>query len=162
MANQQNAQLQTLLNQQVANLNVMYVKLHNYHWFVKGHLFFNLHEKFEELYNEITEKMDEVAERLLTIGGKPYATLKEYSQHTTIQEGVGNETSEDMVKQLIKDFNQLIKEFGEAQEEAQKVGDEVSNDLFIGMQGDLAKHVWMLSAYIGEESKAAHLKAVQN
>lgn len=134
-----------MLNQQVANLNLMYVKLHNYHWFVKGDLFFTLHEKFEEFYDEITEKMDEVAERLLTIGGKPYATLKEYAANATIPEARGNETAEEMVKQLIDDFNQLITEFGEALKEADSIGDNVTNDMLIGMQGDLEKHIWMLS-----------------
>lgn len=147
MAN--NEKLQSLLNQQVANLNVLYVKLHNYHWYVKGPLFFSLHEKFEEFYNEITAKMDEVAERLLTIGGRPYATVKQYLEHTTLQEATGNETAEEMVKQLVKDFNQLIAECGEAQEVAQAAGDEPTNDLFIGIQSDLEKHVWMLNALLG-------------
>ncbi|CAH8772270.1 Dps family protein [Paenibacillus dendritiformis] len=154
-----NQKLQQMLNQQVANLNLMYVKLHNYHWFVKGDLFFTLHEKFEEFYNEITEKMDEVAERLLTIGGKPYATLKEYAANATIPEARGNETAEEMVKQLIDDFNQLITEFGEALKEADRVGDNVTNDMFIGMQGDLEKHIWMLSSYLGNASKAVHQMA---
>ena len=61
------------LNQQVANLSVLYVKLHNFHWFVKGQNFFQLHEKFEELYDEVTEIYDEVAERILMIGEKPVA-----------------------------------------------------------------------------------------
>ncbi|MGZ9583266.1 Dps family protein [Paenibacillus marinisediminis] len=143
------AGLQTQLNQQVANLNMMYVKLHNYHWFVKGSNFFTLHEKFEELYDEMTAKMDEVAERLLTIGGQPYATLKEYVAHATIQEAAGNESSEQMLKQLIADFNQLVNEFGAASNEADNLGDKVTADMFVSMSADLEKHVWMLSAYLG-------------
>lgn len=48
--------LEQVLNEQVANLNVLYVKIHNYHWYVKGENFFTLHVKFEELYNDVTEK----------------------------------------------------------------------------------------------------------
>lgn len=80
------ASLEQVLNRQVANLNVLYVKVHNFHWYVKGEQFFALHVKFEELYNDITLKMDEVAERLLSIKGSPAATMKEYLEIATIQE----------------------------------------------------------------------------
>lgn len=146
-------ELQTQLNKQVANLNVMYTKLHNYHWNVKGPQFFTLHAKFEELYNEITEKMDSVAERLLTIGGKPYATLKEVMNNTSINEATGNENADQMVKQLIQDFIQLVNEFGAAILAAEKAGDHVTADLFTSMAGELEKHVWMLNAYVGEASQ---------
>ena len=65
------------LNQQVANWTVAYTKLHNFHWYVKGPNFFSLHEKFEELYNEASQYVDDLAERILAIGGNPVATLKE-------------------------------------------------------------------------------------
>lgn len=146
-------ELQTQLNKQVANLNVMYVKLHSYHWYVKGTHFFTLHEKFEEFYNEMTEKMDAVAERLLTIGGKPYATLKDYLNNASIKEAAGNETADQMIKQLIQDFIQLVNEFGEGILAAENAGDHVTADLFISMAGDLEKHIWMLNAYVGEESQ---------
>ncbi|MDP4155852.1 MAG: ferritin-like domain-containing protein, partial [Bacillota bacterium] len=77
------------VNVQVANLTILYEKLHHYHWFVKGHHFFTLHEKFEELYNEITSTMDEVAERLLIIGEKPLSTLKACLDTATIKEAAG-------------------------------------------------------------------------
>ncbi|NMM53767.1 Dps family protein [Paenibacillus aquistagni] len=141
--------LQELVNQQVANLNVFYVKLHNYHWYVKGHMFFTLHEKFEEFYNEVTENMDEVAERLLTIGGKPYATMKEYLEHTTLQEGNASDSADTMVKNLAADFKQLIKEFEAIMEAAQEQGDEGTSDVFLGIKSEYEKHVWMLEAFLG-------------
>ena len=70
--------IQSVLNKQVANWSVLYVKLHNYHWYVKGPHFFTLHEKFEELYNEAGATVDELAERLLAIKGYPVATMEEY------------------------------------------------------------------------------------
>ena len=63
--------VEQVLNRQVANLNVLYVKIHNYHWYVKGPNFFTLHVKFEEFYNEVTVQMDEIAERILTLKGSP-------------------------------------------------------------------------------------------
>ena len=65
------------VNKQVANWTVMYVKLHNYHWYVKGKDFFTLHEKFEELYNETATYIDDLAERLLALNGKPIGTMTE-------------------------------------------------------------------------------------
>lgn len=74
MANKQD--VVDVLNEQVANWTVLYTKIHNFHWFVKGPHFFSLHVKFEELYNEASEHIDELAERILAIGGSPVATMK--------------------------------------------------------------------------------------
>lgn len=143
------ASLEQLLNEQVANLNVLYVKLHNYHWYVKGSNFYSLHAKFEELYNEITAIMDAVAERLLTLKGRPSATLKEYLEIATIQEAAGNEDANTMVQNLIEDFATLTESFHEGIELAGKADDDVTADLFTGYKGDFEKHMWMLRSYLG-------------
>ena len=70
-------EVRDFLNKQVATLGVLYIRLHQFHWYVKGPHFYTLHEKFEELYDETTANLDEVAERLLAIGGEPYSTLSE-------------------------------------------------------------------------------------
>src|SRR5690606_9275675 len=87
-----------ILNKQVANWSVLYMKLHSFHWFVKGKDFYTLHEKFEELYNEAAQIIDEVAERILAIKGKPQATLKEHLAAASIQESQGNESADQMVR----------------------------------------------------------------
>ncbi|AWB44013.1 DNA starvation/stationary phase protection protein [Paenibacillus sp. CAA11] len=141
--------LQQVLNEQVANLNVLYVKIHNYHWYVKGENFYTLHVKFEELYNEITLKMDEIAERLLTIKGSPSATLKEYLEIATIQEATGKEDPRAMVQTLIEDFATLTESFQEGIELADEEGDEATSDLLTGFKGEIEKHMWMLRSYLG-------------
>ncbi|WP_055108901.1 Dps family protein [Paenibacillus ihumii] len=141
--------LEQVLNEQVANLNVLYVKIHNYHWYVKGENFFTLHVKFEELYDEVTEKMDAVAERLLTIKGSPAATMKEYLEIATIQEATGKEDERAMVQTLIEDFATLSESFQEGIELADQAGDEATADLLTGFKGDLEKHMWMLRSYLG-------------
>lgn len=103
--------LGTLVNKEIANFSVLYTKIHNYHWFVNGPHFFELHQKLEELYKEVTSNYDELAERLLAIGEKPVATLKEYMELTTIEEATGNENTEDMVQSVISDFEKLSEEF---------------------------------------------------
>jgi len=141
--------LQQVLNRQVANLNVLYVKLHNYHWYVKGEQFFSLHEKFEELYDDITLKMDEVAERLLSIKGTPAATLKEYLELATIQEATGKEDTRGMVQTLIEDFATVSEELTEGIELAEEVSDQPTADLLTGIRSDLEKHQWMLRSFLG-------------
>lgn len=141
--------LEQVLNQQIANLNVLYVKIHNYHWYVKGNNFFTLHVKFEELYNEVALKMDEIAERLLAIKGNPAATLKEYLELATIQEASGKEDPNAMVQNLIEDFATLSESFSEGIELADQAEDEATSDLLTGFKGELEKHMWMLRSYLG-------------
>src|SRR5690625_1231983 len=76
----------SVVNQLVANQGVMFVKLHQYHWYVQGPDFFTLHDKFEELYNETSTQFDAFAERLLAKGEKPFSTLTEFLEHATISE----------------------------------------------------------------------------
>lgn len=132
------------LNQQVANLSVLYVKLHNFHWFVKGEMFFQLHEKFEELYDETTEIYDEVAERMLMIGEKPVATLKGALELATIKEATGKETTKEMIESLIHDYKLLNDEFGHAIPIAESTNDDVTVDLLTSNRAVFQKHIWML------------------
>ncbi|AOH56806.1 MULTISPECIES: DNA starvation/stationary phase protection protein [Bacillaceae] len=137
-----------LVNKEIANFSVLYTKIHNYHWFVNGPHFFELHQKLEELYVEITANYDELAERLLAIGEKPVATLKEYLELTTLEEATGNENTEDMVQSVINDFEKLSEEFLEIIEAAEEE-DPVTADMLTSMKKSFNKHAWMLRAYLG-------------
>jgi starvation-inducible DNA-binding protein len=139
-------ELVKLLNREVANLGVLYTKLHNYHWFVKGNQFYTLHELFEKLYDEVSEHFDAVAERILMLKEKPLATLKEFLENATIAEATGKETKDEMLKVTVADFEKLNKEFYEVVRKAQELGDEVTVDLAIGILSSLQKHIWMLKA----------------
>lgn len=143
------ASLEQVLNRQVANLNVLYVKIHNFHWYVKGEQFFSLHVKFENLYDEVTVKMDEIAERLLSIKGSPAATMKEYLELSTIQEATGKEDARTMVQSLIEDFATISEELTEGIELAEQVTDQPTADLFIKTRSDFEKHQWMLRSFLG-------------
>jgi starvation-inducible DNA-binding protein len=139
-----------VINKEIANFTVLYTKLHNYHWFVNGPHFFELHVKLEELYNEAAANIDELAERLLAIGEKPVATIKEYMELTTLEEATGKETTEDMVQSVINDFEKISKELEEGIELAEKAEDQVTADMVTGMKKSLNKHAWMLRAYLGK------------
>ncbi|AZN39461.1 Dps family protein [Paenibacillus albus] len=141
--------LQTILNKQIATWSVLYVKLHNYHWYVKGNQFFTLHVKFQELYEEATLHVDEIAERLLAIGGQPVATMSEYIELSTVREASGKESAVEMVDALIADFSAVVAELKEGMAEAAASGDETSGDMLLAIHSALEKHIWMLKAFNG-------------
>lgn len=143
-------QLTDVVNKQVANWSVLFTKLHNYHWFVKGPEFFTLHEKFEELYNEAATHIDELAERLLAIEGKPVGTMKEILEISTIHEAEGGESAEQMVKNIASDFSILIEELKEGMELADSAGDETTGDMLLAIHQSVEKHNWMLHAFLGK------------
>nr|WP_307475592.1 Dps family protein [Paenibacillus harenae] len=141
--------VQQHLNRQIANWSVLYIKLHNYHWYVKGPQFFTLHEKFQLFYEEAALHVDEIAERLLAVKGQPLARMSDYLSAASIKEATGDETAEQMVDQLIADFTVIIGELREGMEAAQAEGDETTADMLLAIHTALEKHVWMLSAFNG-------------
>jgi starvation-inducible DNA-binding protein len=140
--------LEQVMNQQIANWNVLYTKLHRFHWYVKGPHFFTLHAKFEELYEEAAGTIDEFAERLLIVGGMPISTLKEYIQYATIVETSGNLTAEEMVQTIVNDFSQIISELKTGKKAAELENDEVTSDMFTELIEKLSKHNWMLRSFL--------------
>ncbi|MCE5098122.1 Dps family protein [Staphylococcus devriesei] len=136
------------LNQQVANWIVAFTKLHNFHWYVKGPNFFSLHEKFEELYNEASQYIDDLAERILAMGGNPVGTLKESLEISIVEEAGKNYTAEQMVEEFSKDLTNISKQLETAIEVAGEAKDDVSEDMFIGMQTSVDKHNWMFKSYL--------------
>ncbi|MDW8798204.1 DNA starvation/stationary phase protection protein [Staphylococcus pseudoxylosus] len=144
-----NEEVVKVLNQQVANWTVAFTKLHNFHWYVKGPNFFSLHTKFEELYDEASQYIDDLAERILAAGGNPVATLKESLELSIIEEAGKGYKAEEMVEVLSKDFDNVSKQLEQAIEVASNAEDDVTEDMFIGMQTNIDKHNWMLKSYLG-------------
>ncbi|MFB4212055.1 Dps family protein [Shouchella sp. JSM 1781072] len=144
--------IQSVLNKQVANWSVLYVKLHNYHWYVKGPHFFTLHEKFEELYNEAGATVDELAERLLAIKGYPVATMEEYLKLSSIDEGNKNLHADDMVADLVSDYEKLADELKSGIDVCGSLDDDATEDMLIGLKETIEKHAWMLRAYTKQTS----------
>lgn len=140
----------TVLNELVANQGVFYVKLHQYHWYVTGSDFYTLHDKFEELYNDATEYFDAFAERLVSIGEKPYSTLAEFIEHASIDEQPYNDhiPGHKMVENVIHDFEQIKEIALQGIELAGEANDPVSEDMFIDYVDYIDKTNWMLNAFI--------------
>lgn len=139
-----------MLNKQIANWSVMFIKLHNYHWYVTGDQFFTLHTKFEEFYNEAALHIDELAERLLALGSKPVATMTGCLELASIQEAKGNESAKEMVQSVVNDFTQMLSELRHGMEIAESVNDETTGDMFLAIYSGLEKHVWMLNSFLGK------------
>jgi starvation-inducible DNA-binding protein len=138
------------MNVQLSNWTVLYVKLHHFHWYVKGPHFPVLHVKFEELYEMAALKLDEIAERLLAIEGKPASTMKEYLSLATINEANKTQTENDMLATTVADLTALVEGLEEtakiAEEEAK---DDATADVIIGQVEELQKQIWMLKSTLG-------------
>lgn len=143
-----NQKLVGFLNQLLSNYFVMYVKLHRYHWYVKGRHFFQLHEKFEEMYLMFADELDALAERILMIDGQPLATMVKYIKEATLTEANADDLEDEMIAQLIKDYQQIISEIStDGLIYAAEIKDEPTADLLITFQAKLEKYIWMLEAY---------------
>lgn len=148
----ENQKLINFLNQLLSNYFVMYVKLHRYHWFIQGKHFYQLHEVFEDMYKTAASDLDEIAERVLMIDGKPLATMVKYIKESTLEEATADDKEEEIIRQLISDYKQIIREIkDEGIPEASDQKDEPTVDLLVTLQGKLEKHIWMLHAYLAYE-----------
>ncbi|MBB6449234.1 starvation-inducible DNA-binding protein [Geomicrobium halophilum] len=139
------------LNRELANLNVLFIKLHNYHWFVKGPNFFSLHQKFEELYNKTQGFIDDYAEQMLAIKVQPLATMKDYLSVATIDEATGTEDKDEMVETLTADLEALSSQLLELVENLEDNKALSLADAVQDIARDYQQDAWMLRAYSGKE-----------
>lgn len=136
-----------MLNQNVADLHILYVKLHNYHWNVEGRQFFEIHKVTEEYYNHIAELYDAFAERVLQLGGKPPVTVKEYLELAQLSEENANRFgSNEIIDGLFNDFTYLLNSYRSILAVAEENGDVVTADMVSDTIGWLEKTLWMLKA----------------
>lgn len=137
--------LEQSLNEFLADLNVFYRKLQNYHWNVQGKDFFRAHEKLEELYNEINTSIDEIAEHILILGGQPLGTLKDYLEVSKIKEAENKKVKSDEVyNNLINDYGTLLKVATEIKQSADNENDYATSSLIDNYILSFGKHLWML------------------
>ena len=139
------------LNNLLANLVVEYHKLQNFHWYVKGKDFFQVHAKLEELYDGINGVIDEVAENMLMEGIKPIASLKEFLEISTIQEADSESIkSKYIFKEVLKDFDIILNQVIEIK----KLADEEENYLISASMDEYIKQfkksIWMINQVIDD------------
>lgn len=145
---------QSVLNQAVADLSKAASIVHQAHWYMRGPGFFYLHPKMDDLMAELDETLDLVSERLITIGGAPYSTLKEFDEHSKLAEEVGHYdlSMTERLERLVEVYKYLSELFQEGLEVSDAEGDNPSNGIFADAQEMAQKTLWMLQAEIGRPS----------
>lgn len=138
-----------ILKQAQADAAVFFVKVHNFHWNVKGADFHPIHKATEEIYEEFADVFDDVAERVLQLGQTPYVTLADMLRNAKLkEESKANFNSKDVLKAILADYKYFIKLFEELSSEADKAGDKVSAAYADDKVGELQKAVWMINAQL--------------
>ena len=135
------------LNTLLADYHIYYQKLRNFHWNITGQNFFDLHEKFEELYDDAKLKVDEIAERILTLRFQPTSNLSEYLKRSNLQESPTTLRDTEMVGSLLEDHGKILVQMSKVIDTAEENADEGTIDLIGGYIGELEKTSWMLDAW---------------
>ncbi len=143
------SQLAEKLNELLANYQIFYMNVRGYHWNVKGPQFFELHGKFEELYTDLLAKVDEVAERILTLGHQPVHAYSDYVEISRIAEDKNVSDGESCVRGVLAGYRVLL----ERQRELLALASDADDEGTAAQIGDYIreqeKTVWMLGAYLG-------------
>jgi starvation-inducible DNA-binding protein len=141
-------QLADKLNALLANFQIFYINARGYHWNIKGANFFELHVKFEEVYNDAIIKIDEIAERILTLGFTPFHTYTDYLAHATLQENKNVSEGKKCVEGVVKGYQTLLDLEREILDISSDANDEGTNALMSDYIREQEKLVWMYSAYL--------------
>lgn len=141
------------LNQLLANYQLYYQNLRNFHWNITGDNFFDLHEKFEELYEDARLKIDEIAERLLTLRLRPMSNMSDYLDAAEIKEAGKVLDAKEMVSTILENHRILIADMRTIISRASKVEDEGTIDMIGGFLSAMEKKSWMLDAWRTHQDK---------
>ncbi len=138
------------LNVLLANYSIFYQNTRGAHWNIKGDQFFTLHPKFEELYNNLFLKIDEIAERILTLGATPNHNYTDYLELATIKESKEVSDGTKAVENILSSFKVVIELQRELLDITDEAGDEGTNSQMSDYITEQEKEVWMYSAYLGK------------
>lgn len=136
------------LNKLLANYQIFYMNTRGYHWNIQGRQFFELHVKFEEQYNDLLLKVDELAERILTLGHRPLHAFSDYIAQSSIQEHKQAIDGKVCIEGLLAGYKTIIQMQRDLMEVAGEANDEGTAALMSDYIGQQEKTVWMLSAYL--------------
>ncbi len=135
------------LNELLANYHIYYQNLRNFHWNIAGENFFDLHVLFEDLYNDARLKIDEIAERILTLRRNPVSRLAEYLEIANIEEPEVMKSDHGMVKYILDNHRILIENMRKVLKAAGDTNDEGTIDMVGGFLSNIEKKSWMLDAW---------------
>lgn len=138
------------LNVLLANFQVYYQNLRGIHWNIKGKRFFDLHAKFEELYTDANLKVDEIAERILTLGSTPLHTFEDYTNSAKVPVGKNISEDEKAVRLIVDSLTELLKIERDILGTSDEFDDEGTNSMMSDFITEQEKTVWMMKAFLGE------------
>ena len=138
------------LNQLLSDFHLYYQNTRGAHWNIKGPRFFELHAKFEELYTEALTNIDEIAERILTIGGRPHHTLETYLETSVIKSVKDESNDEALVKMIVSNLTSLIAGENKVKALAASSGDNETEDMMIALVNVQEKTLWMFNSWLGK------------
>ena len=136
------------LSRLLADSYTLYLKTHNYHWNVTGPQFNTLHQMFEEQYTELATAVDEIAERIRALGIRAPGSYREFAELTRIEEGSGDESAEEMTRQLAIGQETVVRTAREAFPAADEARDEATADLLTQRMQLHEKNAWMLRSML--------------
>lgn len=145
---EKSAALVTSLNGLLSTYQIQYMNARGFHWNVKGPNFFELHTKFEEIYNDLLMKVDEIAERILTIEGAPLHAYSDYMSQSKISEAKNISDGKSCVENLLQGYTTLIQMQRDILQAAADADDEGTASLMSDYIKEQEKLVWMLRAYL--------------
>lgn len=138
------------LNHLLANYQIYYQSLRGLHWNIKGQNFFELHVKFEELYNDAQLKIDDIAERILTLGFTPLHTFEDYLKTAEVKVGKDISDAESAVTLVLESLKTLVLLEREILEIADKLNDEGTLTLLTDFITQQEKTIWMYSSWLNK------------
>ena len=141
------ANVVTALQNLLADFQIYYTNLRGFHWEIKGRGFFVLHEKFESMYDDTATKVDEIAERILTLGGTPENKYSGYLKLARIPEVSGVTSSHEAVDNILNTYKHFIAEERKLIDLANEANDAVTADMLTGYLKEQEKMIWMLVAF---------------
>ena len=141
-----------LLIQTLADTYVLYLKTQNFHWNVIDPRFSDLHKFLEEQYTSLAEAIDEIAERIRMLRFRAPGSMQEFLEITNLEESTGDLSADEMIQQLTNDHDYLANQLRNKIQEAQKMGDEGTADLFIQRLRAHEKAAWMLRSHFKNET----------
>lgn len=139
------------LNDLLANYQVFYMNTRGFHWNIRGDKFFELHDKFEELYTDALEKIDEIAERILTLGFSPTHSYEDYVRQAEIQSATNVSTADETVGHVLENLKVLLTKQRELLRLSDEAGDEGTNAMMSDYIREQEKLAWMYSAFLGRK-----------
>lgn len=140
------------LNQLLSNYQVLYINVRGFHWNIKGSNFFELHLKFEEIYNNLQEKIDEIAERILTLGYAPLHSYSDYIRMSTIAEAVNISNGKEGLEFIVKSMETNMILQRQILELANDSIDEGTSALMSDYIREQEKQIWMYTSYLNNKA----------